>query len=93
MLSEDRVRVFIDGAACSGCGQCLLSCPTDVFRIVTREGRQIADVAYPNDCCSCFFCELDCPEDCITVNMQRAAHGFTSIYDRMGVAITPFGQR
>jgi len=42
----------------------------DVFRREAAAGRYV--IAYPDDCMTCFTCEIDCPEDAITVAPWRA---------------------
>ena len=81
----DRVRV--DPDSCNGCGRCLQSCPTDVFRMVELTDRSVALAVYPDDCCDCNLCVIDCPQHCITVNLAPVAYGFVSIYQRMGIDI------
>lgn len=61
--------IQIDEIACTGCGVCVDSCPTDVIRM--KQGTQKAHVAYVEDCQACFLCEFDCPVDAITVTPQR----------------------
>lgn len=47
----------------SGC-PIMDSCATDVIR-VDEEGAPY--IAYPYDCHSCFFCQVDCPNGAVTV--------------------------
>ena len=54
----------IDPDLCTGCGQCVLSCPMDVIRMDTGTGK--AYVKYVEDCMYCGFC-IDCPEEAITI--------------------------
>jgi NAD-dependent dihydropyrimidine dehydrogenase PreA subunit len=56
---------FIDESKCTGCGKCVENCPMDVFRLDAGKHKAIA--AYPNDCQTCFCCEIDCPENAITI--------------------------
>ena len=55
----------IDRGLCYGCGICIESCPDDVLRL-DREDK--AYVAYPEDCCICYQCKMDCPVGAITVS-------------------------
>jgi len=54
----------IDPDICSGCGDCVNACPMDVIRM---DGL-LAVITYPEDCMTCYNCEIDCPVNAITVN-------------------------
>ena len=54
----------IDNNLCTGCGQCVLSCPMDVIRM--DEEAKKAVIKYVEDCMYCGFC-IDCPEKAITI--------------------------
>ena len=58
--------VKIDRIACTGCGACVESCPTDVLRMGATSDKVI--VVYEEDCQVCFLCEFDCPVDAILVS-------------------------
>ena len=60
--------VKIDEVACTGCGVCVESCPTDVIRMDQQKGK--ATIVYPADCQVCFLCEFDCPVDAILVSSR-----------------------
>lgn len=53
----------IDEAKCTGCGECLDVCPTDVFE--ARENEIF--VADPGDCVGCESCVGACPEEAVTL--------------------------
>ncbi|MBE3586340.1 MAG: ferredoxin family protein [Thermoanaerobacter sp.] len=69
----------IDEARCNGCGLCVEICPMDVFRLKmsldifsdkernTPKREVKAYVAYPEDCMTCFTCELKCPTKAVQV--------------------------
>ena len=64
----------IDHKKCESCELALSetcpileSCHADVFR---RDGEGKLIFAYPQDCDSCFWCELDCPEHAIEVTAR-----------------------
>ena len=57
----------IDRAACNGCGICLESCPADIIRL-DYEGK--AYITYPDDCYTCYLCEIDCPTQAIKVSAE-----------------------
>ncbi len=54
----------IDQTKCIGCGRCVESCPLDTLRL---KGKK-AVIAYPEDCHSCYLCEMACPVDAIYVH-------------------------
>lgn len=60
----------IDKELCSGCKMCITVCPMDVFRF--DEKLQKAYIAYPKDCCTCYFCEEDCPESALSVSPEAS---------------------
>jgi NAD-dependent dihydropyrimidine dehydrogenase PreA subunit len=43
------------------------SCPTDVLRY-DKEKKPV--IRYPEDCHSCFLCEIDCPNKAINVSPE-----------------------
>ncbi|MFC2071657.1 ferredoxin family protein [Chloroflexota bacterium] len=59
----------IDDIKCSGCKVCVDACPMDVIRF--DEGKNVAYIAYPEDCDFCLACEEACPLDCIYVYPSR----------------------
>jgi len=59
----------VDTEKCTGCELCLMVCPTDVFRPDPEGGAVL--IVYPDDCQTCFSCELDCPVDAIHVSPLR----------------------
>jgi len=56
---------------CTGCGACVEYCTRDVWRMNPKTGK--AYVAYPEDCQSCYTCEINCPEFAIWVHPFRYA--------------------
>ena len=57
--------VKIDLEACSSCKTCYKACFADVIRWDAEAKLPV--VAYPEDCVRCNLCEVECPEECITV--------------------------
>jgi NAD-dependent dihydropyrimidine dehydrogenase PreA subunit len=69
----------LDEKKCNGCGICAEICVMDVFRMGTKidilsrskkkrpSRKTLANIAYPNDCMTCFSCELKCPTGAIKV--------------------------
>lgn len=59
----------LDEERCTGCNICFDICPCDVFRPIPEQ--RLVRIAYRDDCQTCFACELDCPEDAISVGPLR----------------------
>ncbi len=57
-------RVEVNPQACTGCGVCVDTCPTDVLRL---DPQRKASMAYPADCQGCFVCQWDCAYGAIRV--------------------------
>ena len=65
---KSRPLAFVALEACTGCEQCVWSCPFDALRMVSLHGdhfRVVEIVA--RKCVGCTLCELDCPYDAIHV--------------------------
>jgi NAD-dependent dihydropyrimidine dehydrogenase PreA subunit len=56
----------IDETRCTGCGICVETCPIDTLRMEAETGK--AYIAYPEDCMTCYVCEMNCPSDAISVH-------------------------
>jgi NAD-dependent dihydropyrimidine dehydrogenase PreA subunit len=56
----------IDELTCTGCGICIEKCPMDVLIINENVGKAV--IKYPEDCMTCFECELNCPSGAIYVH-------------------------
>ena len=61
-------HIEVNENACTGCGVCVETCPTDVLRL---DAAKKAYMAYPQDCQGCFICEWDCPVGAIKINVGR----------------------
>ena len=60
-------KVILDGARCTGCGLCAMTCPTDALALQLSDGYQL--LFYHGSCVSCGICVNVCPEKCI--KLQR----------------------
>ncbi len=58
----------IDRSKCTSCGRCYDVCPMDVFQEIERRPF----IAYPEDCMSCYLCEIECPRGALHVTGARA---------------------
>jgi NAD-dependent dihydropyrimidine dehydrogenase PreA subunit len=56
----------IDEALCTGCGDCIIVCPTDVLALAD----EIAILAKPDACNYCGACETVCPVGAIVLPYQ-----------------------
>ena len=59
---------------CNACGICADICPTDVFGMVNKG--DIPDVKYPEECCHCNSCVLDCKQAAIRLRLPLPALSF-----------------
>jgi len=58
-------------ARCTGCDTCVSVCPGHVFDPAETDGAPV--IARPDQCQTCFMCELYCEADAIYVGPNRAA--------------------
>ena len=59
--------VEVNKIACTGCGVCMETCPTDVLRL---DQEKKAFMAYPEDCQGCFVCQWDCKFEALRVRVR-----------------------
>ena len=59
----------VDRERCVGCGTCVEICPMDVFWLDKETGHSA--LRYPEDCQTCYNCELECPVSAIRVGPFR----------------------
>jgi NAD-dependent dihydropyrimidine dehydrogenase PreA subunit len=57
--------IHIDTEKCIGCKKCYLACFVDVIR--WDEGAKRPRVQYPEECATCYCCELICPVNAMEV--------------------------
>lgn len=55
----------INKEKCIGCSKCVNACPLDTLRM--GEDKK-AFVAYPEDCMTCYLCEMNCPSGAVYVH-------------------------
>jgi len=58
------MNLSFDRDCCIECGSCVEFCPGHVLAL-DEEDRPYE--RYPDDCWYCGVCQVECPEDCITV--------------------------
>jgi len=73
--------VKLDPDKCAGCGACLNSCPTDVFRFDLESQKAV--LAYAWDCSYCFLCIDDCPTSAIEVDSAISSPRRHSLYSNL----------
>lgn len=61
----------IDPKLCSGCGSCVKTCPTDVFRYDKENKRAV--LRYPEDCMLCGWCVVECPTGAIALTWKKVS--------------------
>ncbi len=54
--------------SCTNCGRCCDVCPMDVFQRIAGQ----TFIAYPEDCMSCYLCEIECPAEALVISGRRA---------------------
>ena len=57
--------ITIDLDLCNGCRRCYEACFNDVIRWDEAEKQPV--VKYPEECATCNWCELTCPEGAVKV--------------------------
>jgi NAD-dependent dihydropyrimidine dehydrogenase PreA subunit len=63
--------VSIDLELCSGCGQCIEACPSDLFLPDPNTSQPV--VMYPGECWYEGVCVEACPSDAITLHRPASS--------------------
>ena len=66
----------ISAELCSGCGRCVMVCPTDVIRTDPETNK--ATVCYPKDCVMCFWCLSECSQNAVIMSAAGPSPVITS---------------
>ncbi len=60
--------IIIDEQKCTACATCVDSCPSELFEVIEKGGREVAVVAGdPDDCIECQACVAGCEGEAITL--------------------------
>lgn len=66
--------IAVDRARCTGCGACVLACPTGAIQLVEGKSGSYAEVDHAK-CRNCEVCLKACPEDAISSAVEPAIRG------------------
>lgn len=61
-------KFILDKQKCIGCKLCYKSCWLDVIR--WDEEKKCPVGAYMKDCVECNYCEITCPKDALTIEID-----------------------
>ena len=65
-MAEEIWFPQIDKELCTGCGDCIVICPTDALELVNG----VAVITEPSACNYCAECEMICPVEAIALPYQ-----------------------
>src|SRR4030067_7782 len=61
-------KVKLDSAQCTGCGLCVVECPTEALLISSNEEDDTFQLLFKHgNCVACGQCVEICPEKCLAV--------------------------
>jgi len=60
--SFENIQIDIDESRCTGCEECLMACPVDVF-IIEQKKSKAQNIS---ECIECMACVNVCPVDAIS---------------------------
>lgn len=61
---------------CTGCGNCVITCPCDVFRLDKVSKK--TTIAYPEECQVCSMCTIYCPAGVLIVTPEKNTKPITA---------------
>ena len=74
-MAKIKGQVVVNIERCKGCDLCVVSCPTSVLSLHTREvnirGYHYVYTKNPDDCIGCANCGFVCPDGAITVYRKK----------------------
>jgi MinD superfamily P-loop ATPase len=65
-MTEELWLPIIEEALCTGCGDCIVTCPTNALALV----QEVALITEPAACNYCADCETICPVEAIALPYQ-----------------------
>lgn len=85
---HDRIPIIYK-EKCTGCGLCVVNCPTRALTISQGTGDNTYQLLFRHDLCNiCGICEKSCPENCLKLErileLDRRGDSATVVFeDRM----------
>jgi NAD-dependent dihydropyrimidine dehydrogenase PreA subunit len=58
---EGEIKITVDMDKCTGAGECVTSCPVDIFEVV--DGKAVCKNV--EECIECCACVSACPNDAV----------------------------